>query len=138
MYMEDTKLRVPLLVGTAVPTFLAIVAVMLLAVATVLLIAPSPGGVGVYLLTNWGIQVDMLLEMQGGEYAKLVEEGMTPEAVLVGGLGAGPAGGGGGAAATATATTTATAASLTAVAPAPVVLGGGGGGGTGRLDGGYL
>lgn len=119
MYMEDKRLRVPLLVGTAVPTFLAIVVIMGLAVVTVLLIAPSPGGVGVYLLTNWGIQVDLLLEMQGGEYAKLVEE--TPEAVAV-------AGGLGGAAAT--------------VAAAPMVIGGGGGTGvageTGRLDGGYL
>ena len=48
-----------LVVGTAVTTFLCVGAAVALALMTIAAIAPNPGGVGVYLLTNWGIQVSV-------------------------------------------------------------------------------
>ncbi len=70
-----------LLLGTAIPTFIAIALAAAVALFTIAAIAANPGGLGVYLLDNWGIQVDLLLTLHGGEYAKLVDA--TPEAVAV-------------------------------------------------------
>ena len=70
-----------LLLGTAITTFIALILAAAVALLTIAAIAPNPGGLGVYLLDNWGIQVDLLLTIHGGEYAKLVD--LTPEAVAV-------------------------------------------------------
>ena len=77
----DTGIRVGLAIGTAVPTFIAVVLAAAVALLTISAIAANPGGLGVYLLDNWGIQVDLLLTMHGGDYAKLVD--FTPEAVAL-------------------------------------------------------
>ena len=47
------------MIGTAVTTFLCVGTAVVLALMTIAAIAPNPGGLGVYLLTNWGIQVNI-------------------------------------------------------------------------------
>ena len=59
------SLRV-VLIGTAVTTFLCVGAAVAIALMTIAAIAPNPGGVGVYLLTNWGIQVSVTCQQSSG------------------------------------------------------------------------